>query len=85
MIKNSQMVLEFGNGDIGVGGGNCKSDHKIGIVVFSNIEKREIGSFKGFDDVKNENYPLVMTFTKKESIDVVIKALQDAKKEMEVV
>ena len=81
MINYGQMVLEFGNGDIGISGGNSLQDSKLGVVVFNNIEPREIGLNSGFDE--EAIYPLIMTFTKKESIDVLIGELLRAKKSME--
>jgi len=76
MISN-QMVLEFGNGDIGVVGGTAKEDNTMGVVVFHNIKKREIGTRE--DISENEEFPVIMTFTNTNSIDVVIGELIKAR------
>lgn len=88
MINKSekQVELEFGNGDICVAGGYTEDeDGKTGFVIFTNQEPRKVGSpgviEKG--EVYLEEYPVVMTFSKKESIDVVIKHLEEAKSFMD--
>ncbi len=85
--KNEQQVkLEFGNGDICIAGGYTDDgDKKTGFVIFTNQEPREIGSAgvikKG--EVYLEEYPILMTFSKKESIDAVIGQLEQAKSLMD--
>lgn len=83
MIKG-KAELEFGTGDICIASGYTKrEDDKItGFVLFDNQEPRKIGCGNG--DIKAggvdiEKYPVVMEFNKKESIDVIIKILEDAK------
>lgn len=76
------------NGDICINSGYFldEEDFKIGIVAFSNQSEREIGSegdIKVGHGYKTGDFPIIMTFTKKESIDVVIKALIEAKSQME--
>ena len=89
MIKKNKehTRLEFGNGDICVAGGYTEHENNkiTGFVLFTNQDPREIGS-KGVvkaGEVNLEDYPVVMTFSKKESIDVVIKQLENAKSFME--
>lgn len=83
-----QTDLEFGTGDICVNSGyylDCQNK-KIGAVVFSNQTPREIGGegdIKVGKDYKVGDFPVIMSFTQKESIDVVIKALLDTKRQME--
>ena len=87
IIKNNEQVrLEFGNGDICIVGGYSENeDIKTGFVIFTNQEPREIGSEgvikKG--EINLEEYPIVMTFGKKESIDAVIGQLEKAKSYMD--
>jgi hypothetical protein len=85
--KNKEYIrLEFGNGDICVAGGYTEHENNkiTGFVLFTNQDPREIGS-KGIvkvGEVNLEDYPVVMTFSKKESIDVIIKELEEAKSNM---
>ena len=89
MIKNlgHQTKMEFGTGDIGFNAGAIKEDdNKTGIIIFYNQEAREIGAtgdIKAGQEVDINDFPVIMKFYRKESIDVVIKALLEAKKEME--
>ena len=90
MIINNhdkQVELEFGKGDICVNGGHFLggNNERIGMVAFSNQAPRDIGSvgdIKAGQECKVGDFPVVMTFTKIESIDVLINALQHAKSEM---
>ena len=89
MIKKNKehTRLEFGNGDICVAGGYTKHENNkiTGFVLFTNQDPRGIGS-KGIvkaGEVNLEDYSVVMTFSKKESIDVVIKQLEEAKSFMD--
>ena len=70
ILQASQTIIEFDGGDIAVG---VRGDGAIG---FQDIEKQEIGT-----DVENcsNTYPVILSFKKTESIDVVIKQLQKAK------
>jgi len=88
MIKreNESVKLEFGTGDICVAGGYIEQEgYKIGVVIFANQDPREIGSpgIVKAGEGSLDDYPVVMTFSKKESIDVVIKKLEEAKSYME--
>lgn len=89
MIKNleHQAKMEFGTGDIGFNAGAIKEDgDKVGIIIFYNQEPRNIGDagdIKAGTEVDINDFPVTMKFYRKESIDVVIKALLEAKKEMD--
>ena len=89
MIKKleHQTKMEFGAGDIGFNAGAIKEeDEKVGIVIFYNQEARVIGStgdVKAGEEVDINDFPVVLKFYKKESIDVVIKALLEAKRDMD--
>lgn len=85
-LSEKQVKLEFGNGDICVASGYTEDeDGKTGFVIFANQEPRKVGSpgviAKG--EVYLGEYPVVMAFSKKESIDVVIKQLEEAKSYMD--
>ena len=85
--NEKQTELEFGTGDICVNGGHfLDGDNKIvGMVAFSNQSPREInavGDVKAGQKCKVGDFPVVMTFTKAESIDVVINQLKQAKADM---
>lgn len=88
MIKKleHQTKMEFGTGDIGFNAGAIKEeDEKVGIVIFYNQEPRNIGDtgdIKAGTEVDINDFPVIMKFYRKESIDVVVKALLEAKKEM---
>lgn len=89
MIKkdNKQTDLEFGTGDICVNGGHFLDENKkiVGMVAFSNQAPREInaiGDVKAGQECKVGDFPVIMTFTKPESIDVVINQLKQAKADM---
>ena len=89
MIKQlqHQVKMEFGTGDIGFNAGAIKEDdNKVGKIIFYNQEPRNIGDtgdIKAGTVVDINDFPVVMKFYRKESIDVVIKALLEAKKEMD--
>ena len=79
IIKNEEQTkLEFGNGDISIAGGYTTGNTVKGFVVFENQEARKIGSpgitKKGETDLND--YDVVMTFSKKESVDALIKQLE---------
>ena len=87
IIKNDEHIrLEFGTGDICIAGGyRDNEDNKEGFVIFTQQEPREIGS-EGVikeDEINPEEYPIIMTFAKKESIDAVIGQLEKAKSFMD--
>lgn len=85
-IDKEQTLLKFGYGDICVAGGYTENeDKRTGFVIFTNQEPREIGSVGVVKagEVDLEDYPVVMTFSNKKSIDVVIKALEQAKSYMD--
>ena len=84
-ICKKEAYLEFGTGDICIASGYIESEQGVGFVTFCNQEPREIGKMGDVELDKKysiDDFPVVMKFSKKESIDVVIKALLDAKKLM---
>lgn len=81
-IDKEQTLLKFGYGDICIAGGYTDhGDKRTGFVVFSNQEPREIGIEGDIraGEADLNDYPVVMTFDKKESIDAVIRELEKAK------
>ena len=87
-INEKQVDLEFGTGDIGINGGHFLdgNNNKIGLVGFINQEPRTVGAegdIKIGQDCKVGDFPVIMTFYRKESIDVVINALMVAKDSMD--
>ena len=85
----AQTELEFGKGDIGFNSGifNNSNGEVIGMVGFYSQEARQIGDegdIKIGQECSVDDFPVLMTFTKIESIDVVISALLDAKNQMQV-
>lgn len=89
MIKknDNQVDLEFGTGDICVNGGHYLDEKNkiVGMVAFSNQTSREInavGDVKAGQECKVGDFPVIMTFTKPQSIDVVIRQLKQAKADM---
>ncbi len=89
MIKKNKEYtrLEFGNGDICVAGGCTEHENNeiAGFVSFTNQDPREIGSpgVLKAGEVNLEDYPVVMTFSNKKSIDVMIKVLEQVKSFMD--
>ena len=89
MIKKleHQTKMEFGTGDIGVNAGAIKEDDdKVGVIIFYNQEPRNIGDtgdIKAGEEVDINDFPVIMKFYRKESIDVIIEALLKAKEEMD--
>ena len=88
MITNigKQVELTFGKGDICITGGHIiYNGNKTGIVTFSNQSPREIGSAGAIEAGQKydiSEFPVIMTFTKPESIDAIISQLQRAKSSM---
>ena len=90
MIKTdeTQTNLEFGTGDIGITSGSFSGEcgENVGTITFRNQAPREIGTVgdtKVGQEYRLGDFPVIMTFYKKESIDVVIRALLDAKEQMD--
>lgn len=86
--NDKQTELEFGKGDICISGGHYIDDsgNKVGVVTFIDQESRKIGIegvTKGGQSYKVGDFPVIMTFTKKESIDVLIEQLLQAKNNMQ--
>lgn len=83
--KENQIELAFGTGDICIAGACFKDNPSNGVVMFSNQSPREInavGDVIGGQEYDTNEFPVIMTFTKKESIDVLIAQLEQAKSEM---
>lgn len=82
-MDKKQARLEFGYGDIGIAGGYTEHEDgsKTGFVVFINQEPREIGSEGAIKagEIYLDDFPVLMTFTDKRSIDVVVDNLMQAK------
>lgn len=89
MIKKleHQTKMEFGTGDIGFNAGAIKEDDaKVGVIIFYSQEARnigDVGDIRAGEEVNINDFPVIMKFYRKESIDVIIEALLEAKKEME--
>ena len=88
IVKNDERIrLEFGTGDIGFNAGTIKEDDdKVGVIIFYNQEARnigDVGDIRAGEEVNINDFPVIMKFYRKESIDVIIEALLEAKKEME--
>ncbi len=80
-----QIELRFGSGDICINPGTFTQEEKqgVGVVAFSNQSARKIGKDNG-DIIPGQeydlnNFPVIMTFYKKESIDMVMSALLETK------
>lgn len=85
-INGEQAELEFGTGDICIAGGYTENEAKrTGFVIFTNQEPRKIGSVGVIKagEVDLKEHPVVMTFSNKKSIDVVIGQLEQAKSLMD--
>lgn len=76
-------VMEFGTGDICIAGGYIENE-RYGIVGFVNQSVREIGEVGDIKAGKHEfeEFDIMMEFSKVESIDVLIKELEKAKRYM---
>ena len=85
MIKriDEQTIVNFGTGDINIIPG-ILTDTEIGIVGLREQAPREIGLNNGDKAPDNINkFKVILQFDKTESIDVLIYALNEAKKMME--
>lgn len=85
--NEKQIELEFGKGDICIAGGYFENEknEKVGLVTFIEQEPRKIGEVgitTPNEKHKVGDFPVIMTFNKVESIDVVIEQLEQAKYEM---
>jgi hypothetical protein len=77
--------IEFGVGDINVASGLLKSDDVLGVVCFSQKDPGHIGSpgvYEKYQEVDMIETPVRLVFEKVESIEVLIKSLQEAKRYM---
>jgi hypothetical protein len=80
---NDTVQVHLGFGDVEVAHGLLTTEETIGCICFFNRkEPQPIGTLTEYPDnleVEVEATPVRITFDKKESIDVMIRALQDAK------
>lgn len=86
IVRNEEQVeLEFGNGDISIAGGYTTGDKIKGFVIFENQEPSDIGSpgITKTGEVDLDTYEVIMTFSKKESIDALIAQLELTKTYMD--
>lgn len=78
--------LEFGYGDIEVAAGLLQAEDILGTVLFwNNGKQNEIGVYTEYEENKVmsiEETPVRMVFSRIESIDVVIDALEKSKQMM---
>lgn len=87
MATKGTAIAEFGNGDVGVLSGNTK---EFGLIAFRTLEQsKEIGvdkltveEYGGVEEILDDS-DIVMTFSNKKSIDVVIKSLTRIRNAME--
>lgn len=86
-VNEHNIELKFGTGDINILSGYVEEEtQNIGYVGYRNQTPREIGLNTGdnADDIKSlEDMPIVMTFSKVESVDVVIDALKEIREYIE--
>ena len=89
-FSNETVQLEFGRGDIRVSSGILKDSGPdvVGAVCFFQEETispigTSLAPTKKPELIPQEETPVRMLFSKEESIDVVIKALQKAKRNMQ--
>ena len=82
-IKDNQTIATFGTGDIGINSlTSFDGQHKLG---FYNQTEREIGAeadIKKGDEVDDDLFEILFEFTKVESIDVIIKSLEQVKTDL---
>ena len=86
IITKEKCLLEFG-GDIGVGATSIihkQTNNEYATVAFDNLEEcKEIGSKTGGKTSMDDS--VFMIFSKIESIDVVIKKLNEAKEILKLI
>lgn len=87
ITKGNQKTLEFGDGDILIQGGIVYTSPARGLVTFNNQEPRPIGKNPDWPEGKTEEVSpeygeVRMTFTRIESIDCVIRQLQEMKQKL---
>lgn len=87
MAVNGFGLMEFGSGDVGVFSG-CSVD--IGLIAFRTLqEPKEIGvdkltveEYGGVENILRDS-DIIMTFSNKRSVDVVIRALNKIRDNLE--
>jgi hypothetical protein len=83
--KEGTVMIEFGAGDICITGGDT-SQSEYGLVTLTNQKPRTIGMpgiHGAGSDVSPKNVDVWISFSEKESIDVLIHELEEAKKWMD--
>lgn len=80
MIKG-KCEIEFGNGDVLITP-IVKEDFSKGIIELQNKGTHAIGEYSKAEDFKKEDDDSILSFTKIESIDVLIERLQKLKSMM---
>lgn len=79
IIDNNVIHMKFGKGKIGVTvGGNSESENPVVLLV--PIKKKSIGEPFTPDDMKKDRMSVALEFDSIDSIDVVIKGLEEAKR-----
>jgi hypothetical protein len=82
--KNKE--IHFGTGDIKISSGWVKDDESIGVLVLrQHQEPKVIGHLEEHlphEEVEEGQAPVRMTFTKVESVDVLIERLEKVKEYM---
>ncbi len=78
-LFNPKCRINFGKGDIGIY--NVKSENGIGYLFFDNLKYNlEIGTVVDINSKTTlKNVPVILTFSKKESVDSLINALERTK------
>ena len=83
---NESKVAEFGNGDLSVADFSDVENKISGIMVCDALEKHPIGSegnIKKGDKISDvADFSILFTFSKTESIDVLLEALMNAKESL---
>lgn len=77
--------LHFGSGDISVGGGTLAMDEVVGVITFQKQLPQEVGTRTENEPghvLDPSETPVRMTFDRVESVDVVIRQLQEIKRLM---
>jgi hypothetical protein len=78
-------ILQFGTGDIAVSNGYTQEDPKVKVVAFGQDKEKEVSEWDktmpcaDTDDLENL---VIMTFTRPESIDIIMDRLIKAKAEL---
>lgn len=84
-MQDGKIVIQFGNGDIGIGIHKTviekEGDFPVGIISLRNQEPKEIGTIN-YDKIDPNDCQANLVFTKLESVDAIINRLLLLKSEM---